>query len=57
MLNEKLFSYEEFMAKLGIKGEFVETRNIIASLKEPCPRIEVVYREETEESRAQGEKG
>ena len=43
VVKEAVFSHEEFMNKLGLRGDFEAIRNIIASMKEPCPRIEVIY--------------
>lgn len=47
-MREKLFTYKQFLEKLGIKGEFVAVKDIVASTKDPCPRIEVIYWEDSE---------
>jgi len=42
-MKEAMFTYEEFMEKLGLQGEFFSVKDIVASMKEPCPRIEVIF--------------
>ena len=43
MIKEAIFTYEEFMEKLGLEGDFEAMRNIVCSTQEPSPRVEVVY--------------
>ena len=42
-VKEAQFSYEDFMKRLGLDGDFDAIRNVIVSLRSDEPYIEVVY--------------